>query len=317
MPKIKLLYHPDKWSDLHSAFLESLWDHNVERIPIDATASYSATDHIVFTHVLDTDWTQEWIQQGFRVIVDNTWESHTVPQIPESAQVKHLYHFDWHRVVEPIWYQTLGYTSYEANPCIDKSFLMLMHLKKPHRTAIYESLKPVLDTAIYSYVGAGVPLQNSIDCATTDQGWQRYINKDWYDRTAFSLVVETHVNTNETNHKPWLSEKIYKPIAFEHLFVVWAAVGFLQSLRSMGFKTFAHVIDESYDLIEDNAQRLSAVCDVVKDLVKKIQDNPEYLRTSETIDILRHNRELFYRRDLVDQDFKSNIIDKIQEFFNE
>jgi hypothetical protein len=56
-----------------------------------------------------------------------------------------------------------------------------------------------------------------------------------------------------------LTEKIFKPIVSKQPFMLLAASGNLAYLRSYGFKTFDSVIDESYDLIQDNDLRLEAV----------------------------------------------------------
>ena len=61
-----------------------------------------------------------------------------------------------------------------------------------------------------------------------------------------------------------LTEKIFKPIASKQPFMLLAAPGNLEYLRSYGFKTFDGIIDESYDKITDNDQRTEAV-------VKQIQ----------------------------------------------
>lgn len=56
-----------------------------------------------------------------------------------------------------------------------------------------------------------------------------------------------------------LTEKIFKPIVSKQPFMLLAAPGNLAYLKSYGFKTFDSVIDESYDLIQDNDQRTEAV----------------------------------------------------------
>jgi hypothetical protein len=56
-----------------------------------------------------------------------------------------------------------------------------------------------------------------------------------------------------------LTEKIFKPIVSKQPFMLLAAPGNLAYLKSYGFKTFDSVIDESYDAIEDNDARISAV----------------------------------------------------------
>ncbi len=56
-----------------------------------------------------------------------------------------------------------------------------------------------------------------------------------------------------------LTEKIFKPIVSKQPFMLIAAPGNLEYLRSYGFKTFEGIIDESYDTIQDNDQRIEAV----------------------------------------------------------
>lgn len=56
-----------------------------------------------------------------------------------------------------------------------------------------------------------------------------------------------------------LTEKIFKPIVSKQPFMLIAAPGNLAYLRGYGFKTFDGIIDESYDLIEDNDARIDAV----------------------------------------------------------
>jgi hypothetical protein len=56
-----------------------------------------------------------------------------------------------------------------------------------------------------------------------------------------------------------LTEKAFKPIVMKQPFMLLAAPGNLAYLKSYGFKTFEGIIDESYDTIEDNDQRIDAV----------------------------------------------------------
>jgi len=56
-----------------------------------------------------------------------------------------------------------------------------------------------------------------------------------------------------------LTEKIFKPIVSKQPFMLIGAPGNLEYLRSYGFKTFDSVIDESYDTIQDNDDRIDAV----------------------------------------------------------
>jgi len=69
------------------------------------------------------------------------------------------------------------------------------------------------------------------------------------------IVTETVFYYNKLH----LTEKIFKPIVSKQPFMLLAAPGNLAYLKSYGFKTFDSVIDESYDLIQDNDLRTEAV----------------------------------------------------------
>ena len=69
------------------------------------------------------------------------------------------------------------------------------------------------------------------------------------------VVTETVFYYNKLH----LTEKIFKPIVSRQPFMLLAAAGNLEYLRSYGFKTFNCIIDESYDKIIDNDARIEAV----------------------------------------------------------
>jgi hypothetical protein len=59
----------------------------------------------------------------------------------------------------------------------------------------------------------------------------------------------------------------------------------------LGFKTWSHVIDESYDDIENSAERLYAVTSSINKFLSKPIDDIRQLYI-ENLDIINHNREL-------------------------
>jgi N-glycosylase/DNA lyase len=63
----------------------------------------------------------------------------------------------------------------------------------------------------------------------------------------------------------------------------------LQAFRSLGFKTFFEVIDESYDLIEDKSKRWHNALDSMMALTEK---DPEEVY-SQLEDVLAHNKNHF------------------------
>jgi hypothetical protein len=90
-----------------------------------------------------------------------------------------------------------------------------------------------------------------------------------------------------------LTEKVFKPIVSKQPFMLLAAPGNLAYLRSYGFKTFDGIIDESYDKIIDNDQRIEAVVDQLRwycNLSDSEKDN--LIRAIEPI--VLHNFHHFY-----------------------
>ena len=85
---------------------------------------------------------------------------------------------------------------------------------------------------------------------------------DHYERTILSVVTETTWNQKEI----FISEKTFKAIAHGHPFIIVGPAGFLKKLRELGFNTFAGVLNERYDEIEDHNSRLLAVADEVQRL---------------------------------------------------
>jgi hypothetical protein len=72
-----------------------------------------------------------------------------------------------------------------------------------------------------------------------------------YNQTAYSVVTESCIQ----NHFSFFTEKIVKPIMARRLFVMFSGKGYLVNLRKLGFQTFDNIIDESYDSIDNNAER--------------------------------------------------------------
>jgi len=90
-----------------------------------------------------------------------------------------------------------------------------------------------------------------------------------------------------------LTEKIFKPIVSKQPFMLLAAPGNLAYLRSYGFKTFDGIIDESYDTIQDNDQRINAVAEQLQWYCNLSQE--EKSRVIERLaPIVEHNFHHFY-----------------------
>lgn len=118
--------------------------------------------------------------------------------------------------------------------------------------------------------------QGYVKFALFDNEWgEIYLNPEAYIDTYFSVVTET-VHDYPYSFR---TEKIWKPIVMGHPWIAVANQGFLRDMRNLGFQTFGHLIDESFDHIENNQDRLRRVAHTVEDLCR--QDLPAFLAAAE------------------------------------
>ena len=115
-----------------------------------------------------------------------------------------------------------------------------------------------------------------------------------YDEVPEDIINDTYLSIlTETYYQGpiYFSEKIYYAMLYNHFFTYIGPAHSLKYLRSIGFKTFGHIIDESYDDIQDPAERLFAVTTAIDKFISKPIDEIEHLY-AENIDIINHNRQL-------------------------
>lgn len=117
------------------------------------------------------------------------------------------------------------------------------------------------------------------------QEWgEIYLEPRAYIDTYFSLVTETVCAESRYSFR---TEKIAKPLAMGHPFIVASTAGFYRDLRNLGFRTFGHVIDERFDTIDNAQQRMDRIIEVVSDLCS--QDLTAFLAACE--DVCRYNQQ--------------------------
>lgn len=131
-----------------------------------------------------------------------------------------------------------------------------------------------------------LPTAGTVKFNLFDNTWgDAVVDANAYRDTYFSLVTETVFNYPYS----FRTEKIWKPIAVGHPFVAVANQGFYRDLHSMGFKTFGHVIDESFDQIANSQDRIERIAQVVEDLCQ--QDLASFL--NECYNVCKYNQELY------------------------
>ena len=106
-----------------------------------------------------------------------------------------------------------------------------------------------------------------------------------YNQSYYSIVAETFPSNAHSHY----TEKTAKPIIAKRPFIMFSGQYFLRNLRSLGFKTFGSVIDETYDTIENHDKRYEAAWAQVEWLC---QQNPDDI-IDELTDILEYNHQHF------------------------
>lgn len=118
----------------------------------------------------------------------------------------------------------------------------------------------------------------------------------YFANSYFSVVTETVFYPDEDNDSSiFLTEKTFKPIVCNHPFIVVGRPGTLKKLKEFGYKTFNPYIDERYDDIVDDKERLTFIANEIERL-----SSYEHLFTDEWHKniklIVEHNKNVFYEK---------------------
>ena len=119
----------------------------------------------------------------------------------------------------------------------------------------------------------------------------------YINRFTPEVCLDTWVNVvpeasyGDLDGNVFLSEKIFKPIACHHPFIILGSKGSLKELRKLGYKTFDGWIDESYDEL-DTWERFDAIIEAIKK-IDAIEDKLEWYKSMEHI--IKHNYETLKR----------------------
>jgi hypothetical protein len=129
-----------------------------------------------------------------------------------------------------------------------------------------------------------------------------------YNQSYFNLIVETDVNFPDSF---FLTEKTIKFLISGQPFVVVSNPDHLKNLKEIGFRTFDHLWDESYDSIQDFESRIDAIIKLCEYLSTDFdwQSNRNQLE-----EIKKHNRFVFQNLNVFVNHCFCNIEKKLQEF---
>ena len=141
-----------------------------------------------------------------------------------------------------------------------------------------------------------IPDNNSSPSASADY------DVDHITSTAVNVVLETVVDGSKIH----LTEKILRPIACAHPFVIMAGPGALEYLRGYGFRTFDKFWDESYDIETDTVKRMEMIVATMLQ-IQQLTD----LDWKEINKIAEYNKQHFFSQDFIQQ-----VTDELQTNLN-
>lgn len=288
----------------------------------DPSRTYDPRQHVpVVTYMQEhaNPWYAKLEAAGHRVVVDHLWDGDV--DCPTQVIDNHLIlrNGNWMWYNAHYEYKHYGNDLYIPAPNWKYPFLLLMNLPRWHRDLIIERLADHLPGALYSYKHQNKFIDNDIfDGALTP--WRAHYHPDWYNSTAFSVVAESYMRTDNwainpeegVNYKTEVSEKVFKPVIFYHPFIVYGSADTLKYLHREGFETFPELFDESYDTIINDQERFDAVTNVVLAAIEHYHRGELAVDTAK----LKRNHDHFFDAALVNQRFASEVVSDILEYVN-
>jgi hypothetical protein len=131
-----------------------------------------------------------------------------------------------------------------------------------------------------------------------DSDFSGSLPRELYLNSYVNIVSETNfINIQNGYNISFVTEKTFNAIANNQMFIIVGHAGSLDLLKSLGYKTFDSVIDESYDNILCNGDRLDAVsAEIIRFLSRSHSEiQNDYAKVQ---DIILHNRNLLYSQNL-------------------
>jgi hypothetical protein len=129
---------------------------------------------------------------------------------------------------------------------------------------------------------------------TCDQLSAQEHNSHWqyvaehFENSYCNIVMETLYDAEQSGGT-FITEKVFKPIRHAQPFVIFGTAGTLSTLRDLGYRTFDHAIDNSYDLETNNTQRFVKTLQAIGKILS--QDlHAWYIKCRSDIE---HNQALF------------------------
>lgn len=248
----------------------------------------------------------------FKFIISEPWESQST--IRERLNTLHIDHLDyafWSG--SSSWFWFIMYNRYKNKDLkFDHSkkifdFFYLNKNSRIHRVKLFNRImsNQLLDNSLFSFIEKGFRLDRQYELPWASNPYPyRGLDQDIYElpynHSAYNIVSETH-----THDEIFMTEKIWKPIIAQQIFVVHGKQNYLKDLRELGFQTFGNIFDESYDEEADGDKRIEKIVELCKWLKK--QDHQKLYKQTESI--RKHNLEHFFDRTALESTINKTVLD--------
>jgi hypothetical protein len=206
--------------------------------------------------------------------------------------------FWWsHAVLARDWYRYAEYDQSLSYNKTDKT-LFLIYARAHTGTRQYRKTFLSMIQPIEQYCQIG-----SVDSIAVDSSSSAVYNSLDMVSTDISIVLET-LFTDDRIH---LTEKILRPIACGHPFILAAGSGSLKFLKSYGFETFSPWINELYDTVQDHDQRLQSIIDEMQ-RIATLSKKEKQLLIVNCQQIAQRNKQRFFSKE-----FYSQVVNELAE----
>lgn len=258
-------------------------------------------------------------QLGFKFILTYPWESNENMRYYQNYDhyLKDVQFTTWSG--QQNWFWFMMYERYLSHDmAFDHAqkkfdFFYLNKNPRPHRVALWEEFqeRKLLKNSLVSFLPKNIRLPEHYELPWVDSknypqyGFDRDMFELPYEHSAVNIVSETHISD-----EIFITEKIWKPILAQQVFVVHGKTNYLEDLKALGFKTFGDVFDESYDKVKDEDMRIKKIVD----LCETITDMDYTNLYEKTKAIREHNAKILFDKSFLQRSINKTVLGFLKFF---
>jgi hypothetical protein len=294
------------------------------------------------------DYNLDILKKSFTTIINNSPTRIDILANSEKSEIKSNFIkseglYDWyyffHGFAALDWYRDFQYLNSTSFNRFDKVFICYNHLISKYRSYRLHLVSNLISQDLVKHGSVSLFLKDNEGTwkdtiETKESPLDNRARVKIYNalkNTTGSLIIDTdspngtmsadvdikqltsalwHVVTETVYFLPklHLTEKIFKPIIAKRPFILVAAPGNLAYLKSYGFKTFDHWIDESYDDEQDHYIRIEKITAEISKLCALSSAELKQMHT-EMQEVLEFNFNHFYN------EFKITIVNELVDNF--